>query len=74
MEPTSPMSNWCLWNVRGLGDPAKARAVKWFSLAHRVGFCCLLGTTIKTPRFASVFGSFGGDWECVQVYSAFSSA
>lgn len=45
------MFSWCSWNVRGLGDPAKLRAVRSFIHSNWVGFWYFLEITVREDRF-----------------------
>lgn len=68
LDMISPMSSWCSWNVQGFGDPIDVCSVSSFLMSHWDGFCCMLGTKVRKPRFDSAFASLIGDWECVSCY------
>ena len=53
---------WCFWNVWGLNNPVKCRAVKDFLAESTVGFCCILNTRVRKENFDSISGRIGDSW------------
>lgn len=59
------MIKWCSWNVRGLNDPVKRRAMGDFLRLASVEVCCLLETRVRNANFSSLLARFGAKWRCV---------
>lgn len=63
------MISWCSWNVRGLNDPMKCRAVHEFLQFSFVEVCYLVETRVQQENFDSVVARFGMKWGSVCRYS-----
>lgn len=63
------MIRWCSWNVWGLNNLVKCRAVMAFLAVYTVGFCCILETRVREENFYSIFGRFGDSWRFTSNYN-----
>lgn len=67
------MISVCSWNVRGLGDPCKRRAVKHVVVSLRKAVVCLQETKISSLScsfFSTFCGSFYDKFEFIETFGA----
>lgn len=56
------MISSCTWNVRGLNDQVKCKAMFGFLGLSSIGFCCFLETKVREGNFGSASSRFSDSW------------